>query len=423
LRRKRPPSRRKRLTARSESSFPRADLGRTAAAVAFGVVLVSLSWALLHIGFYERNQIVDTPVYQQYGDRMLSGQMPYRDFGVEYPPGALPVFALPSLAPADKYRGSFEVLMWVCAAAAVVFVALTLTALEATRERMFGVVAFVALAPLALGSVVLTRYDYWPAALLAAALAAFAFGRSKIGFAVLGLAVAAKIYPLVLLPPALLLVRRREGMSQALRGLAVFAAVLALAVIPFLVIDAGGLVDSVRAQAERPLQIESLGSSLLVAAHQLGLYDATVVTGSGSQNLSGQLPDAVAQVQTIVQFAALAAAWVLFARGRGGRAAFLAAGAASVVAFIAFAKVLSPQFLIWLIPLVPLVLGRVGVIASALLAASLVTTQLWFPYRYWDMVALESATWLVLARNLLLVALFAVLLVAIRRAREAPRSA
>ena len=112
-----------------------------------------------------------------------------------------------------------------------------------------------------------------------------------------------------------------------------------------------------------------------------------------------------------------------FARGRKGYAAFLAAAAASVVAFIAFAKVLSPQFLIWLIPLVPLVLGRVGVIASALLAASLITTQLWFPYRYWDMVALESATWLVLVRNLLLVALFAVLLVAIRRAREAPRSA
>jgi hypothetical protein len=388
-----------------------------------GVVLVSLSWVLLHVGFYERNQIIDTPVYQQYGDSMLSGQMPYRDFAVEYPPGALPVFALPSLAPADKYRGSFEVLMWVCAAAAVVFIALTLTAVDATRERMFGVVGFVALAPLALGSVVLTRYDYWPAALLAAALAAFVFGRSKIGFAVLGLAVAAKIYPLVLLPPALLLVRRREGMSPALRGLAVFAAVLALAVVPFLVIDAGGLVDSVRTQVERPLQIESLGSSLLIAAHQLGFYDATVVTGSGSQNLSGELPDAVAKVQTIVQFAAVAAAWVLFARGRGGRAAFLAAGAASVVALVAFAKVLSPQFLIWLIPLVPLVLGRVGVIASTLLAAALVTTQLWFPYRYWDMVALESATWLVLARNLLLVALFAVLLVAIRRAREAPRSA
>jgi hypothetical protein len=206
-------------------------------------------------------------------------------------------------------------------------------------------------------------------------------------------------------------------------GLAAFSAVLALVVVPFLVIDAGGFVDSVQTQLERPLQIESLGSSLLIAAHQLGLYEATVSTGSGSQNLSGDLPDLAAKIQTALQFTAVAAAWAIFALRGAGRASFLAAAAASVVGFIAFAKVLSPQFLIWLIPLVPLVLGRIGVYASTLLAAALVTTQLWFPSRYWDMVALENATWLVLVRNVLLVLLFAVLLAAIRREREVPRSA
>jgi hypothetical protein len=70
--------------------------------------------------------------------------------------------------------------------------------------------------------------------------------------------------------------------------------------------------------------------------------------------------------------------------------------------------VLSPQFLIWLIPVVPLVYGRRGLVATALLAAALVVTQLWFPYRYWNLAlhfgALES--WLVLVRDLVLVALF-----------------
>ena len=70
---------------------------------------------LLHVGFYDRNEITDTPRYQDFGDAMMSGQVPYRDFGVEYPPGALPVFVLPSLGAEHNYRSWFEVLMWVCA--------------------------------------------------------------------------------------------------------------------------------------------------------------------------------------------------------------------------------------------------------------------------------------------------------------------
>jgi hypothetical protein len=411
------------MSARFESSYRRADTGRATLAVALGVILLTAAWGLLHVGFYDRNQIIDTPVYQQYGDAMTSGEVPYRDFAVEYPPAALPIFALPSFAAADDYRSFFEIVMWVCAAAAVAFVALALATVEAGTARTVATIVFVALAPLALGSVVLTRYDFWPAALTAAALAALLAGWERVGFGVLALAVAAKIYPVVLLPAALALVWRREGARAALAGFGVFAAVIALVVVPFAAIAPGGLVDSVEVQLDRPLQIESLGSSLLLAGHRLGVYDASVVSSSGSQNLSGALPDALALVQTSLQALAVAVVWALFASGRGGRASFVAACAATVAGFVAFGKVLSPQFLVWLIPLVPLVAGRIGIAASGLLGAALVTTQFWFPFRYWDVVALEGAAWLVLVRNLLLVALFTVLVMAIRSARAEPRNA
>jgi hypothetical protein len=410
------------VNARFESSYRRADAGRATLAVALGVVLLTASWGLLHVGFYDRNQIIDTPVYQQYGDAITSGEIPYRDFAVEYPPAALPVFALPSLAAADDYRTVFEIVMWICAAAAVAFVALALAAVDAGTGRTAAAVAFVALAPLALGSVVLTRYDFWPAALTAGALAALLSGRDRVGLGVLALAVAAKIYPVVLLPPALALVWRREGARAALAGLGVFGAVIALVVVPFAAVAPGGLVDSIETQLDRPLQIESLGSSLLVAGHRLGVYDATVVSSSGSQNLSGALPDAFAFAQTALQALALGLVWGLFASGQGGRPSFLAACAATVAGLVAFGKVLSPQFLIWLIPLVPLVAGRIGIAASGLLGAALVTTQLWFPFRYWDVVALERAAWLVVVRDLLLVALFCVLVMAIRSPRAVPRN-
>jgi hypothetical protein len=72
---------------------------------------------------------------------------------------------------------------------------------------------------------------------------------------------------------------------------------------------------------------------------------------------------------------------------------------------------------------VPLVAGTTGVTACWLLAAALVATQLWFPHRYWHVVALEPAGWLVLVRDLLLVALLVVLVAAIRPGSEEPRSA
>jgi len=88
-----------------------------------------------------------------------------------------------------------------------------------------------------------------------------------------------------------------------------------------------------------------------------------------------------------------------------------AQGAGAVCAFVALGKVLSPQYLIWLAPLVPLVRGRRGLVAGSLLALAMVLTQLWFPYRYLRLATEfdARASWLVLARDLVLVALLAAL--------------
>ena len=410
------------MSARSESSSRPAEAGGAGPAIALGLVLLTISWGLLHVGFWHRNPIIDTPLYQDYGEKIVDGKVPYRDFPVEYPPAALPVFVLPALADDDDYGSAFEVLMWACAVATIVLLAVTLSAAGAGTARLYAATAFVGIVPLLLGSVILTRFDLWPAALAAGALAALVSGRDRLGLGVLGLATAAKIYPAVLLPIALVWVARRRGPREAALGLGVFAAVIAAFLLPFAILSPGGVAHSLTTQLGRPLQIESLGAGILLAAHQLGLYDPTVVSTHGSQNLSGSLPGAVAAVETALQLVALVAVWLLFARGRLDRERLLVASAAAVVAFIAFGKVLSPQFLIWLLPLVPLVGGSAGIAACCVFAGALVTTQLWFPHRYWDVVALEPAGWLVLVRDLLLVALLAVLVAAIRPGSEAPRT-
>ena len=57
--------------------------------------------------------------------------------------------------------------------------------------------------------------------------------------------------------------------------------------------------------------------------------------------------------------------WIVFARRRHpDREAVLLAAAAAVAALVAFDRVLSPQYLIWLVPFVPLVRGARGFYAS-----------------------------------------------------------
>lgn len=379
------------------------------------LALLVLSLTLLHFGFYRHKLILDTVEYQRYGNAIVDGKVPYRDFRVEYPPAALPAFAVPAVGKPGftSYQRRFQVLLGLLAGATLLAMAYALGELGASNQRLAGALGFFALAPLVLGSVVIYRYDLWPAALAAGGLAAVLAGRRRWGFAALGVGFAAKIFPAVIVPPAFAYVWRTRGRREALLCLGWAALGVAVCVVPFLVLAPDGVWESVRRQASRPLQIESLGSGILLAAHQVGGLHLDVVTSHGSQNLAGSLPRGLGIVETALLVASLLGIWLLAARPPATPEKLVRYSAAAVVAFTVFDKVLSPQFMIWLIPLVPLVGGRRGLVASALLALALLLTQLWFPIRYWDLVLELKAfpSWAVFARDLTLLALLAVLLV------------
>ena len=370
------------------------------------------TWTALHYGFYTHRQIIDTPVYQRYGNEIAHGKVPYRDFDLEYPPGALPMFALPGLVShggqdqdvKPGFRRAFETLMWMCGAIALIAMALTL---RVTGGALWEPLLFAALAPLALGTVILSRFDLWPAALAASALAAVVSARFRLGHVLLGLATAAKFYPGVLIPLSVAYTWKRRGRDEALRCTALTAGVFALVLLPFVVLAPHGVWLSLKVQLERPLQVESLGAAFLLVAHNVFGFALAGETSHGSQNVAGGAAHTLAVVSSIVQTAVLLWIWWAFARGPATSAALVRASAAAVCAFVAFGKVLSPQFLIWLIPVVPLVRGRRGLWASLLLLVALVLTQIWFPFRYFRL-ALDFETglsWVLLARDLVLVAL------------------
>jgi hypothetical protein len=376
------------------------------------VAVFAGTWTALHYGFYTHRQIIDTPVYQRYGNEIAHGKVPYRDFGLEYPPGALPMFALPGLVShggrdqdvKPGFRRTFETLMWMCGAVALIAMALTIRVIGGA---LWEPLLFAALAPLALGTVILSRFDLWPAALAACALAALVSARFRLGHVLLGLATAAKFYPGVLIPLSVAYAWKRRGRGEALACLALTVGVFAVVVLPFVVLAPHGVWQSVKVQLERPLQVESLGAAFLLVAHNVFGLALAGETSHGSQNVAGGAAHALAVVSSIVQAAVLAWIWWAFARRPATAAGLVRASAAAVCAFVAFGKVLSPQFLIWLIPVVPLVRGRRGLWASVLLLAALVLTQIWFPFRYFRL-ALDfegGLSWVLLARDLVLVSL------------------
>jgi hypothetical protein len=348
---------------------------------------------------------LDTSLFELWSDRMLDGRIPYRDFSLEYPPGALPAFLVPGFFPGD-YGFWFKAFQATCGAVAVGSVAVALEALGARGRTLWLGVAFAALAPLALGPLVLVRFDLWPTALATVGLAAVLAGRDRLGFGALALGTAAKLFPIALVPLALLYVARRGG---AKRGALWFGAVLGVVVLPFALLGAGGLRFSVLQQSGRALQIESVGASVLLVLHALGGYAPQTAFTSGSWNLTGGLPHAVGLVQTVIQLAAVAAVWVLFARSRRTPRELAVAGAAAVAAFAILGRVLSPQYLLWLVPLVAVAIPRLRAPALLLVAALLLTRAI-YPARYDALVTFSpTPIWLLAARNACLLGLLALL--------------
>jgi hypothetical protein len=99
------------------------------------------------------------------------------------------------------------------------------------------------------------------------------------------------------------------------------------------------------------------------------------------------------------------------------------AALAVVLAALCGNKVLSPQHLLWILPLVALCLvGRplLPKVAAGLLLGAFVLTQIEYPGMYWQQVDLDPTPLIVIAaRNALLVAAFVVTVLAVWKLRPA----
>ena len=361
----------------------------------------------------------DVRLYREAGEALLGGALPYRDFFIEYPPASLLTFVVPALlsGSAGGFAAVFAAEMSLFLVAGLALVAL---AARASGRGWLAPALVFAAAAVILYPVATVRYDPFATLTLAAAAWSAASSRSLVGYAALGLGAAAKLIP-VLAVPALAATARaeREGISlqtlarRAAPGIVVFCGIVGLFFGAALLVGGGGFVQSFAYHSDRGLQLESVWTSVLMA---LG-WVRDISFEFGAFDVSGRGTGLASAISLPVTLALLGVtALVMYREHRAGRltrADFPRFAAAFVLAFMIASKVLSPQYMLWLLPLLPLAAGGLSGagVAVIFLIACWTTTQI-YPTHYGQLMDLDSgAVALLLVRNLLLALLWALVLV------------
>jgi uncharacterized membrane protein len=378
-----------------------------------GAALLAVYAVATTVGPFADVTVNDLYVYGQYATLLHDGRLPYVDFGFEYPPLAAIALWLAGVfgRGAAAIEWTFGVLMALCLVAGQQLAA-RLAGVGA-RERL--TVAWLLVAtPVVVGAAVRTHFDPLPIAIALGGLLALARERRDLAFVLLGLGTMTKLFPGLLAVLAVVWLCGRGEWRAALRGGAIFVAVVVAISLP---LAGAGYVDSFRFHLDRPVQIESTPATVLFA---LGGSD---VTGTNlrpdrfkSNGLDGGHAESVEALFAVALALALAAIGWLAARRPDARHMVLC-GFAALLAFVTLGKVFSPQYVIWLAPFAALawVWGRRA--AALLVTAAIVLTHVEFPSRYFDLINVQTdVVVIVAARNALLLTALALLVAGLWRA-------
>ncbi|MFB6440897.1 glycosyltransferase 87 family protein [Streptomyces sp. NPDC056411] len=349
-------------------------------------------------------------IYQGWSEVLRSGTFPAHDVTWQYPPAAALAVLSPGLLPFWSYATAFSVLVLVADAAVL---ALLLRAGRGPGRRPAGAWVWIAGVAL-LGPTAYARYDLMVTAVAVAALFA-AVRRPRVAGALIGFGALLKVWPVLLLTGAAVRGRRARALWGGAAGTAAGLTLCAVGAAP-------GALAFLTAQRDRGTEIESLGALVFHLARHYG-WNGQVLLHYGSVEFLGPGVPLVSTLALALSGAALG--WLLWWRLRAGElthATLCDAAFAATLLFTTTSRVISPQYLLWLVGLAAVCMtiraSQQGLPAVLVLLATGVT-QLEFPAGFAHVVASDPYGIALLAvRNGLLVAAS---LLACRRLRTAPR--
>ena len=384
----------------------------------FVLVVYPISrWRLLFRPY--TNPGTDLDFYFDYVRRAASGQAPFADFAIEYPPAAWLVMRAPGTTDWVSYVHRFA---WIAVTFEIAaFGLFLLVARRVAPQRLWILAAAYVAATTLLREFLATRLDSGLLFLLMlwswltfAPAAGTASGRRSLSYGVLGLATSFKVAPALMLPFVLAHDWRGVRGGERWRQPLWFAAGVVLPFVVLWPIAGSAPLGFLTYHIDRGLEIESVWATVLWPMRWVGQALAAAHVAH-SIELIGPWSSAIARLSLVASVAAVGLCLAAEV-ARPWRGSALVAATIGLAVFVSLSKVLSPQYLLWLIPLL-LVAGaeawstaRAFRLWSAALILVAVLTTLIYPRFFLAVVEMRPLGFLLLfARNGLLVLLVALL--------------
>jgi len=367
----------------------------------------------------------DIQIYFNYAGNILRGLIPYRDFALEYPPGALPFFLLPRLFSGDvmRFRGFFMVEVMLVDLLGLLLV------LFYCRKRGFSQAyqglagLFYTALPAVLGLISYQRFDLIPAVIVLAAVVLFDSGCRIPAWFMLGFGFAVKLYPVILTPVFLFKSYRDKTLkTDLLFGIPAAVLSTALLWVPLMIVSGNKFWFFLKYHGERGIQLESIYSTILLIARLFG-YPISTEFSYGSWNVVSTASPFLAKVSFLVMLVILGAVLVhsieIIKRKNWEIEDLPRLSVLMIMGFIIGGKVLSPQYLLWVIPLIVIALPEKSRHRKKIWGSFIFLTLLSFviyPVFYKSLIDLHLLPLVFLViRNSLLVLVFYMLVVSGRK--------
>jgi hypothetical protein len=328
--------------------------------------------------------------------------LPFHTLPREYPALALIPFSLTLLVPQYWSQLAFAICITLAAAGLYWYLGRV-----GPRGAALAFAAFIVLGGWGTTD---SRFDLVPAAFTLFCVVAAVRGRFIWAYVLLAVAVMLKLYPLPLLLPLFLGEQRAFGGGhpkpllqwKRLLGVATFATTCAGIFLASLLVSVQGALGPLTYFADRPIQVESAPASILwvgsllghpiCTAFQFGSLDVFEQLPPGCGRYTAPPPGPLASVLSLLFLALLVVGVVCVAWFQWrGKLSLPQACVALLFVIILTGKVFSPQYFIWLAPLVAYAIGLEDLFwFVAWCVLSLLTTII-YPYLYGAKGGIENA--------------------------------